>query len=165
MEAPFPTVLWSRSYHELATTDSALALPEVEGFERKAQTTSVISASIDSLWTAIELVYVSPDFETPIPNRRILARLDTLDGHLEGYLELSDKASIEGAVSLGADGRLYVPHLAYTSSKAYCEYNNRLPEAFQVPAPVAGVSIVKVVDEPLWDFGRHPVRPTGLVEV
>jgi len=141
---------WCKSYDDLA----AELLPErslLEGFfpdpHPHASINSVQTVGESLLLVVLTLGYTfAPPGRGPMtqPHRSVLASISTRSGDLIGHTTLPD--SSEAAVVVAADGTVYTPHAALTSSVFYT-LNQHLPAAYQTPlAPVGGVTVLKPTD-------------------
>ncbi len=136
--------LWEANFDELArrllpTLDPEAAPILVSG-QPIASLDSVISIAADRLWAALTLGYELqfPGSAQSIlqPRLTALAAIDPRHGRLQSYTLLRD--TVDGIVSLGADGSLYVCHAAFLSSLNYYGLNPYLPPAFRAPGPPLG---------------------------
>ncbi len=136
--------LWCRDYDELA----AKQLPErppLEGLfpdpRPHASVNSVQTVGESLLLVVLTLGYTfAPAGRAPMtqPHRSVLASIDTDSGELMGYSALPD--SSEAAVVVAANGTVYTPHAALTSS-VFHAINEHLPEAYRTPlVPVGGLT-------------------------
>lgn len=135
---------WCRDYDELA----AKLLPErpvLDGLfpdpHPHASVNSVQTVGETSLLVVLTLGYTfAPPGHAPMtqPHRSVLASIDTGSGELKGYTALPD--SSEAAIVVAANGTVYTPHAALTSS-VFFVINEHLPPAYRTPlVPVGGVT-------------------------
>lgn len=112
-----------------------------------ASVNSVQTVGESKLLLVLTLGYTfAPPGRAPMtqPHCAVLASIDAESGQLLGYSLLPD--SSESAVVVAADGTVYTPHAALTSS-IFDALNQYLPAAYQTPlAPVGGVTVLKPVD-------------------
>lgn len=136
--------LWEANFDDLARrllpTLDPQEMPALVSGQPVASADSVISVAADRLWAALALGYELrfPGSAQSIlqPRLTALAAIDPRDGRLQTYTLLRD--TVDGIVSLGADGSLYVCHAAYLSSLNYYGINPYLPLPLQAPGPPLG---------------------------
>jgi outer membrane protein assembly factor BamB len=155
--------LWEANFDELARrllpALDPQAAPVLVSGQPIASVDSVISVAADRLWAALTLGYEIqlPGSAQPIlqPRLTAVAAIDPRDGRLQSYTFLRD--TVDGIISLDADGSLYVCHAAYLSSLNYYGINPYLPPPLRAPGPPTG-GITALEPGSFVDLARGGVR-------
>ncbi len=116
--------------------------PVLPGGQPLIVVNSVITTTPEYLWAAAVLSYEYTSLDLPnvlgIPRATLLLALRPDDGSIAQGVVLRDTCG--GTISIGTRGDIYVSHSALISSLYYYEVNPLMPDIFDVPQPIGGLT-------------------------